>query len=206
MFPLYPFNPFIPIGQRNQIKRIDVGGIYELKTNAQQVTDASVDYGINPCYYNALPCECIVLLKIHQGVAAASATLPVTIVTPNSGSTTVNGTANTSGTASGTTKVPVVDHAGNTVTGASVSETTEALAYINRRAVLSDCLGFSSLQAANRVLTMGQIEKSVPLKEKENVSRTKTVFSLLHLRQGRRKADSKNRSSNIGQQSSAEIS
>lgn len=82
MFPLYPFNPFIPIGQRNQIKRIDVGGIYELKTNAQQVTDASVDYGINPCYYNALPCECIVLLKIHQGVAAASAALPVTIVTP----------------------------------------------------------------------------------------------------------------------------
>ena len=55
MFPLYPFNPFIPIGQRNQIKLIDVGGIYELKTNAQQVTDASVDYGINPCYYNALP-------------------------------------------------------------------------------------------------------------------------------------------------------
>ncbi len=37
MFPLYPFNPFIPIGQRNKIRRIDVGGIYELKTNAQQV-------------------------------------------------------------------------------------------------------------------------------------------------------------------------
>ena len=47
---------------------------------------------------------------------------------------------------------------------------------------------------------MGQTEKSAPLKEKENVSRTKTVFSLLHFRQGRRKADSKNRSSNIGQQ------
>lgn len=136
IFPLYPFNPFIPIGQRNQIKRIDVGGIYELKTNAQQVTDASVDYGINPCYYNALPCECIVLLKIHQGVAAASATLPVTIVTPNSGSTTVNGTA------SGTTKVPVVDHAGNAVTGASVSETTEALAYINKKSGIIRLLGF----------------------------------------------------------------
>lgn len=27
MFPLYPFNPFIPIGQRNQIKLIDVGGV-----------------------------------------------------------------------------------------------------------------------------------------------------------------------------------
>ena len=138
MFPLYPFNPFIPIGQRNQIRRIDVGGIYELKTNAQQVTD----YGINPCYYNALPCECIVLLKIHQGVAAASATLPVTIVTPNSGSTTINGTANTSGTTSGTTKVPVVDHAGNAVTGASVSGTTEALAYINKKSGIIRLLGF----------------------------------------------------------------
>ena len=127
MFPLYPFNPFIPIGQRNQIKRIDVGGIYELKTNAQQVTDASVDYGINPCYYNALPCECIVLLKIHQGVAAGSATLPVTIVTPNSGSTTVNGT---------------VDHVGKAVPGASVSETTEALAYINKKSGIIRLLGF----------------------------------------------------------------
>lgn len=136
MFPLYPFNPFIPIGQRNQIRRIDVGGIYELKTNAQQVTDASVDYGINPCYYNALPCECIVLLKIHQGVAAASATLPVTIVTPNSGSTTVNGTT------SGTTKVPVFDHAGNAVTGDSVSGTTEALAYINKKSGIIRLLGF----------------------------------------------------------------
>ena len=135
MFPLYPFNPFISIGKRNQIKRIDVGGIYELKTNAQQVTDASVDYGINPCYYNALPCECIVLLKIHQGVAAASATLPVTIVTPNSGSTTVNGTT------SGTTKVPVVDHVGKAVTGANVSETTEALAYINKKSGIIRLLG-----------------------------------------------------------------
>lgn len=103
MFPLNPFNPFFPIGQRNQIRRIDIGGIYELKTNAQQVTEASVDYGINPCYYNALPCECIVLLKIHQGVAAASATLPVTVVTP-SGSTTINGTAGSTGTTSGTKK------------------------------------------------------------------------------------------------------
>lgn len=142
MFPLYPFNPFNPICQRNQIKRIDVGGIYELKTNAQQVTEASVDYGINPNYYKALPCECIVLLKIHQGVAASSATLPVTIVTPNSGSTTVNGTTNTSGTASGTTKVPVVDHTGTAVTGASVSGTTEALAYINKKSGIIRLLGF----------------------------------------------------------------
>lgn len=142
MFPLNPFNPFIPIGQRNQIKRIDVGGIYELKTNAQQVTEASVDYGINPCYYNALPCECIVLLKIHQGVAAASATLPITVVIPNSGSTIINGTAGSTDTTSGTQKVPIVDHGGTVVTGASVSDTTEALAYINKKSGIIRLLGF----------------------------------------------------------------
>lgn len=142
MFPLNPFNPFFPIGQRNQIRRIDIGGIYELKTNAQQVTEASVDYGINPCYYNALPCECIVLLKIHQGVAAASATLPVTVVTPNSGSTTINGTAGSTGTTSGTQKVPIVDHGGTAVKGASVSDTTEALAYINKKSGIIRLLGF----------------------------------------------------------------
>lgn len=142
MFPLNPFNPFFPIGKRNQIRRIDIGGIYELKTNAQQVTEASVDYGINPCYYNALPCECIVLLKIHQGVAAASATLPVTVVTPNSGSTTINGTAGSTGTTSGTQKVPIVDHGGIAVTGASVSDTTEALAYINKKSGIIRLLGF----------------------------------------------------------------
>lgn len=142
MFPLNPFNPFFPIGQRNQIRRIDIGGIYELKTNAQQVTEASVDYGINPCYYNALPCECIVLLKIHQGVAAASATLPVTVVIPNSGSTTINGTAGSTGIISGTQKVPIVDHGGIAVTGASVSDTTEALAYINKKSGIIRLLGF----------------------------------------------------------------
>ena len=107
----------------------------------EQVTDASVDYGINPSCYNALPCECIVLLKIHQGVATASATLPVTIVTPNSGTTTVNGTSN-SGTASGTKKIPVVDHNGTAVTGASVAGTTEALAYINKKSGVFRLLGF----------------------------------------------------------------
>ena len=81
-------------GQRNGLRRVDIGGIYELRTNAQQVTEASVDFGINPNCYNALPCESVVLLKIHQGVPTASAALPVTVVVP-SGSTTVNGTTST---------------------------------------------------------------------------------------------------------------
>lgn len=140
MFPLYPFNPFNPMcfGQRNGLRRVDIGGIYELRTNAQQVTEASVDFGINPNCYNALPCESIVLLKIHQGVPTASADLPVKVVVP-SGSTTVNGTTSTT---SGTTKTPVVDHNGTAVTGAGLANVTEALAYINKKSGTIRLLGF----------------------------------------------------------------
>ena len=48
MFPLnYPFSPLFPmVRRRNPIKRVDIGGIYELKTNALQVTNESVDRGL----------------------------------------------------------------------------------------------------------------------------------------------------------------
>lgn len=138
MFPLNPFSPMY-FGQRNALRRVDIGGIYELRTNAQQVTEASVDFGINPNCYNALPCESIVLLKIHQGVPTASAALPVTVVVP-SGSTTVTG--NTNNTATGTAKTPVVDHNGTAVTGAGLANTTEALAYINKKSGIIRLLGF----------------------------------------------------------------
>lgn len=102
MFPLnYPFSPLFPmVRRRNPIKRVDIGGIYELKTNALQVTNESVDFGINPSCYKALPCESIVLLKIHQGVPTAGEDLPVKIVVPHNGETTIS---TTSGTTSGTT-------------------------------------------------------------------------------------------------------
>lgn len=128
--------PFPLLPARANLRRVDIGGIYELRTNAIQITDASADFGINPCQYNALPCECIVLLKIHAGVPTASAALPITIVTPNSGGSTV------SGNTTGTTKTPVVDHNGTAVTGSSVAQTTEALAYINKKSGSIRLLGF----------------------------------------------------------------
>lgn len=131
--------PFNLLSTRANLRRVDIGGIYELRTNAIQITDASADFGINPCQYNALPCESIVLLKIHAGVPTASAALPITIVTPNSGGSTVSGT---SGNTTGTTKTPVVDHNGTAVTGSSVAQTTEALAYINKRSGSIRLLGF----------------------------------------------------------------
>ena len=133
MFPLnYPLSPLFPmVRRRNPIKRVDIGGIYELKTNALQVTNESVDFGINPSCYKALPCESIVLLKIHQGVPTTGAALPVNIVVPHNGATTIS-----------TTKSSVVDHTGSAVTGAGLSSTTEALAYINKKSGTIRLLGF----------------------------------------------------------------
>lgn len=129
MQPYWLPNPFMMNLSARGIRRVDVNGIYELSTNAVQLTDASVDYGINPCCYNALPCESIILLKIHADAPIGGEELPVTVVTPNQGQSTVG----TSGSTSGTTKVPVVDSKGNTVTGTDVVGNTERLAYLNKR-------------------------------------------------------------------------
>lgn len=133
-----PF-PFFPPTRKTNLRRVDIGGIYELKTNAIRITDESADFGINPSQYNALPCESIVLLKIHAGVPAASSDLPIKIVAPSVSSSTVG---ETSGSTTGTTKVPVVDHSGTPVTGTSASGTTEALAYINKKSGIIRLLGF----------------------------------------------------------------
>lgn len=146
MFPLnYPLIPLFPmVRRRNPIKIVDIGGIYELKTNALQVTNESVDFGINPICYNALPCESIVLLKIHHGVPTTGAALPVNIVVPHNGATTISTTIGTTSgtTTAGTTKSSVVDDTGSAVTGAGLSSTTEALAYINKKSGTIRLLGF----------------------------------------------------------------
>lgn len=111
------------------LPRIDVGGIYKLSTNAVALTDTTVDYGINPCLYNRLPCESLVLLNIHSDVPAGGETLPVTVVVPNSGTSTVS----TEGTSTrGTTKINVVDSQGTNVTGANIAGNTERFVYINK--------------------------------------------------------------------------
>lgn len=120
--------PFLLSNPRARIRRIDVNGIYELSTNAVQLADASVDYGINPCCYHALPCESIVLLKVHADAPAGGEAFPVTIVVPNNGQTTLA----TGGSSSGTSKIPVIDSNNNPVTGNDVTGTTERLAYINK--------------------------------------------------------------------------
>ena len=123
-----------PVSRNTEVSipRIDVGGIYKLSTNAVALTDTTVDYGINPCLYNRLPCESLVLLTIHADVPAGGEALPVTVVVPNSGSSTVNESGTSTSSSTGTTKVNVVDSQGTNVTGSSVQGNTERLAYINK--------------------------------------------------------------------------
>lgn len=123
----------IPQAQIN-VPRIDVGGIYALSTNGVAISDDSttVDYGINPVLYNRLPNVSIVLLTISDDVPTGGETLPVTVVVPTSGTSTVSSSTSSTGTSTGTTKVNVVDSQGTNVTGSNVSGSTQRLAYINK--------------------------------------------------------------------------
>ena len=139
-------NAAFGFGNTPNLQRIVIGGFFVLSTNAVQLTDETVDYGINPCCYNALPCESIVLLKVHADVPAGGEALPVTIVLPTAGRTTLDATT-PAGTASGTTKTPVVDSQGTQVVGEDIEGTTERLAYINKRTGVIRFLEFTSSAA-----------------------------------------------------------
>lgn len=113
-----------PLNVSSEINRIDVGGIFKLATNAVALTETTVDYGINPCTYNKLPNESIVLLTIHADVPTGGEILPVTISIPSNSSTTVN--------SSTTKKINIVDSQGTNVTGDNVKGNTQRLMYINK--------------------------------------------------------------------------
>lgn len=135
-----PYNPYwwmpnvamlnrAAFGNRRRIKDV---GIYIISTNALNVSDTSVDFGLDPYIYNQLPCEAIVLFKFHTAVPAAAAALPVTVAIPNRNRTTLVTTGTTSTSTSSTT-VPVTDKDNNPVVGGDIDVVTEKLAYINKR-------------------------------------------------------------------------
>lgn len=124
----------LPLQTQVNLPRIDVGGIYALSTNGVAISDDSttVDYGINPNLYNRLPNVSIVLLTISDDVPTGGDALPVTIVVPTSGASTVSSSTSSTGTSTGTTKVNIVDSQGTNVTGSNIQGTTQRLAYINK--------------------------------------------------------------------------
>lgn len=152
------FNPMNPIGiglpiavnvnfggqQRQNLPRIDVGGIYALSTNGVSLdtTDSQVVYGINPCDYNALPYESLILLTVHADVPTGGEGFSMVIATPSNGTSTTTTSGSTDST--GIKKVSVVDSQGSDVTGADVSGNTQRLLYLNKRTGVARFMEFTA--------------------------------------------------------------
>lgn len=121
----YMFYPSFPLPRRSRVKQLC---IYELPTTNVSLSETSVDYGIDKCIYNELPCECFISLVVSQAVPAGGEALPVTVVVPTSSNST-----NTATSASGESSTPVVDHNTNPVVGSDLETSREVFAYLNKR-------------------------------------------------------------------------
>lgn len=121
LFHDFPFPP-----QRTRLKQLP---IYELPTTNVSLSETSVDYGIDRCLYNELPCECFISLIVAQAVPAGGEALPVTVVVPTSGTSTNTGTS----TSNGESGTPVIDHNTNPVVGSDLEGSREVFAYLNKR-------------------------------------------------------------------------
>lgn len=127
------------------VPRIDIGGIYVLETTGKYANTSAntttLDYGINPCQWRALPNEGVMVWKVRHPVSTGEEAYPVTVVVPTSGSSTVNDP----NTTTGTNKVPVVDHKGTQVQGDDVTNTegpyTEHWVYFNKNAGIFRLMG-----------------------------------------------------------------
>lgn len=70
----------VPVVRRIVVPKIDLNGIPVIETTGYVETTndvATVDYGINPCIWRALPTRGVVVWKVRHPVTATGATLPV---------------------------------------------------------------------------------------------------------------------------------
>lgn len=161
-FPVIGFPPFPFPVRRSGVRTIDPRGIFEVCTTGlieNLETEESADYGINPCVWRSLPCECMILWKVRHPVSQNGASLPVNVVIPTgSGSSTVN----SNGTTTGTSKIPVVDNKSTRVEGRDVtvptgsgseeqtSYTTEHIVYVNKSSGTFRLLGVTAQNSPAR--------------------------------------------------------
>lgn len=172
--PAFPFPP-VPARRRIRIPMLDQRGIYEVCTTGMiEVTgdeNDSVDYGINPDIWRALPCECVIIWKVRHPVSQNGAGLPVNVVVPTSGKTTLSNGANSGNgvtTTSTGTKIPVVDNKSTQVEGHDVTvpigngsgastqqlgNTTEHWVYINKSAGTFRLMGVTAQNSPARANT-----------------------------------------------------
>ena len=175
------YNPFNPLGiptpllgpgpvvrRRRRTPLLDRQGIYELCTtgiaeNTTGAADATVDYGVNPCVWNALPCECVAVWKVRHTVSTAGAAFPATIVVPGGGRSTVVPTGSTAADfAAFNRKLAIVDNKSTQVAGGDItpasgstpiagrqqSYTTEHWVYINKSAGVFRLMGVTAASPA----------------------------------------------------------
>lgn len=155
-FPL-GFPPFFPLMRRRApYPLLDRRGMPEVCTTGlieNLEGESTVDYGINPCVWRALPNQATILWKVRHPVSQNGASLPVTVVIPTgNNSSTVVSTA-------GTKKIPVVDNKSTQVQGGDVTVptgsgsetqqgyTTEHIVYIDKCAGTFRLLGVKAASA-----------------------------------------------------------
>ena len=140
--------------------RLDRGGIPVVATTGK-VSDASaaeptVDFGINPCQWNSLPPEGILLWKVRHPVTETEADYPATIVLPSGLSTTTPVTVSNAGVI--VNKTPIVDKVGAHMTGQDITTPvasgdpvvgayTEHLVYYNKCTGVFRMLGHTATAA-----------------------------------------------------------
>lgn len=148
--PLFPF-PGFPFGFQNRGRRIptlDNRGIYEVcTTGLLETAGETADYGINPCIWRQLPNQCVIVWKVKHPTTAAGAELPVTVVIPTTGSSTVNSSSSSSN--AGGIKVPVIDNKGTQTVGSDVTnnQPTEHWVYIDKCSGIFRLMGVQAAAA-----------------------------------------------------------
>lgn len=170
--PLIPPVPF-PVRRRVRIPTLDQRGIYEVCTTGMVENIGNefdtVDYGINPDIWKALPCECVIIWKVRHPISQNGASLPVNVVVPTSGKTTVANGGNSSGsgvtTSSTGTKIPVIDNKSTQVEGHDVTvpvgntsggdtqqlgNSTEHWVYINKNSGIFRLMGVTAQNSPAR--------------------------------------------------------
>lgn len=161
-FPLVGFPPF-PL-RRNIVPRLDTRGVPVIESTGiieNLEEEDTVDFGVNPCIWNALPCRTIALWKVRHPVSQNGASLAASVIIPtNNKSTTVAST----GIGAGTTRIPIVDNKSTQVEGRDVtvptgsgssspvqtSYTTEHWVYIDKAAGIFRLLGVTSQNSPAR--------------------------------------------------------
>lgn len=111
----------VPVVRRVVVPKIDLNGIPVIETTGYVETAediSTVDYGINPCIWRALPTRGVVVWKVRHPVTATGATLPVNVVIPTS---TGNSTVTSDNSSLGTRKIPVIDNKSTQVLGHDVT-------------------------------------------------------------------------------------